>query len=214
MSLIYNGNELSKVSYNGEELSSLTCNGVELLEDAWVEYEFPNSSAKLTANSGDGALGFTLYCEGGYESSSFHKYYVLDNNASTTERVDGSNVNSVETRYFYIGFPSILGTVVTTGFKVNKIYNNNTMIGTGRELGLSTEFEDGDNVTAIPITYNIDVPTTENSWKYHVQKEIRALRIKVKETAKASPMWFGSYNFKLLIKRSNLIRWKKRYGIV
>ena len=42
MSLIYNGNELSKVSYNGEELSSLTYNGIELLEDAWVEYEFPN----------------------------------------------------------------------------------------------------------------------------------------------------------------------------
>lgn len=31
MSLIYNGNELSKVSYNGKELSSLTYNGAELL---------------------------------------------------------------------------------------------------------------------------------------------------------------------------------------
>ena len=66
MSLLINNSTASGANYNEAALSSLKYNGDEVL-DPWVEYTFPNSSAKLTG-SGNNALGFGL--SGGSASGS------------------------------------------------------------------------------------------------------------------------------------------------
>ena len=196
MSLSINNSTASGANYNEAALSSLKYNGDEVL-DPWVEYTFPNSSAKLTG-SGNNALGFGL--SGGSASGSSQRYYALNNVSNNAWTVTDSSTS------LYILLPDLLAPV-----KVLYVKNSYNSYGSETLSILSSRSVDSSadwiKILDSPRSKGDDIPDEYNNL------DCASIKISATRKSGASTITVGNFYFKFKVRKSKLNAWKARYNL-
>lgn len=194
----FGNSTIENVKYGSQQVDKVY-HGSDLVweRDKWVEYTFPNSSAKLTG-SGDKALGFGL--SGGSASGSSQRYYALNNVSNNAWTVTDSSTS------LYILLPDLLAPV-----KVLNVKNSYNSYGSETLSILSSKSVDSSadwiKILDSPRSAGDDIPDEYNNL------DCASIKISATRKSGASTITVGNFYFKFKVRKSKLNAWKARYNL-